>query len=448
MKTRFLSLLAVVLMATGATAQKMKINLVGNETVKYKISQIESIEFEEEVPIGDLEYVDLGLPSGTLWASCNIGASKPEESGDYFAWGETETKDSYTWYSYRYCDGNDSSMKKYCLDAEYGTVDGKSELESGDDAAIETWGSGWVMPTLEQQKELANNCSQEWTQLNGVNGVLLTGPSGKSIFLPAAGYYNENGLKFGGERGYYWSRTLDPDFHHSGAALYFTSSNCYDSNFRRYRGLPVRPVRLPDYVDLGLPSGTLWATCNIGANSPEEYGDYFAWGETEPKIDYSWETYKWCMGSYNTLTKYVYKGYGKYGYNGFTDDIPALLPEDDAAAVNLGEDWETPVYGDFKELFENTIGEFTEQNGVWGLKITSDINNNSIFLPAAGSRGDTELYGTGVDGIYWSASLAAWSTWYVYTGGVVFFNSDKVSYETDYCNRCVGLPVRPIMRKK
>ena len=106
-----------------------------------------------------------------------------------------------------------------------------------------------------------------------------------------------------------------------------------------------------EYVDLGLPSGTLWATCNVGASKPEEYGDYFAWGETKPKSDYSWETYKWCKGSSKTMTKYCTNS--KYGYNGFTDDLWELLPEDDAATVNWGSGWQTPSLAQLKELFNS-----------------------------------------------------------------------------------------------
>ena len=92
------------------------------------------------------------------------------------------------------------------------------------------------------------------------------------------------------------------------------------------------PSQEHEWVDLGLPSGTLWATCNVGANAPEEYGDYFAWGETAPKDYYDWSTYKWCKGSYNTMTKYCTNS--SYGYNGFTDGKTELDPEDDAAWFN------------------------------------------------------------------------------------------------------------------
>lgn len=160
-----------------------------------------------------------------------------------------------------------------------------------------------------------------------------------------------------------------------------------------------------EYVDLGLPSGTLWATCNIGASSPEECGDYFAWGETEPKEDYTWATYKYCNGSGNTMTKYCTKS--NYGYNGYTDSLLELLPEDDAATINWGSGWQTPSITQCSELYNSnyTTKTWTMQNGVKGLKVTSKSNGNSIFLPATGYRTGTRLNDFGSNGDYWSRSL-------------------------------------------
>lgn len=136
-----------------------------------------------------------------------------------------------------------------------------------------------------------------------------------------------------------------------------------------------------EYVDLGLPSGTLWATCNVGANSPEEYGDFFCWGDTDGKKNfYDYSNYKYCMGSHLTLTKYCNNS--EYGYNGFTDGKTVLEPEDDAATVNMGEDWCMPSPDQLKELKQCTR-EWTEQNGVGGILFTGP-NGNQMFLPAAG----------------------------------------------------------------
>lgn len=190
-------------------------------------------------------------------------------------------------------------------------------------------------------------------------------------------------------------------------------------------------------VDLGLPSGTLWATCNVGATKPEEYGDYFAWGETTPKEKYIWETYKWCNGSYRSLTKYVLnKHYGS------VDNKMELDLEDDAAYVNWGSNWRMPSLVQIKELIDNCNWEWTQLNGVWGRKATSKKNGNSLFLPAAGWRRDTSLYGAGSYGIYWSQTL------YPYDPEVACylgFRSGSVDFSGD--SRCVGRSVRPVRQK-
>jgi len=155
-----------------------------------------------------------------------------------------------------------------------------------------------------------------------------------------------------------------------------------------------------DWVDLGLPSGLLWATCNVGADSPEDYGDYFAWGETSPKDVYNWSTYRYCNGAPDQLTKYCSRS--SYGYNGFTDNLTTLQLGDDAATANYGG--RTPTKEEWQELMDNTTIQWTTQNGVNGCRFTGS-NGNSLFLPAAGLRGDSSLYGDGDYGYYWSSSL-------------------------------------------
>ncbi len=167
-------------------------------------------------------------------------------------------------------------------------------------------------------------------------------------------------------------------------------------------------VSVPEYVDLGLPSGTLWATYNIGATSPEDYGDYFAWGETEGyndgKATFDWSTYKWCKGGEKTLTKYCNNS--NFGYDGFTDTKAELDLEDDAAFVNWGHLWRIPSKEQFGELIrnENTTTEWTTLNYVAGLKITSKTNGNSIFFPAAGYYSYNVYWDYNMGG-YWSMSL-------------------------------------------
>ena len=206
------------------------------------------------------DYVDLALPSGTLWATCNVGASKPEEYGYYFAWGETvpfgqedtsntrnyayagnDTKTYYDWGTYKWCEGSSTTMTKYCNNSSYGYngfTDGKTELDLEDDAAYVNWGQNWCMPTQTQWDELRTNCTWTWK----TNGYEVTGTNGNSIFLPAAGYRNSNSIS-GLLKGYYWSRTLNEVVSKKALYLNFLSSNVYLYSIERYYGLSVRPVR-------------------------------------------------------------------------------------------------------------------------------------------------------------------------------------------------------------
>ena len=234
----------------------------------------------------------------------------------------------------------------------------------------------------------------------------------------------------------------------SSSTSYFVMAySCWENNqviigntetFKTLNGSGPDPG-IHEYVDLGLPSGLLWATCNVGANSPEEYGNYFAWGETQPKDYYIWDTYQYCNGSnasYNTLTKYC--NYSDYGYNGFTDGLTILMPEDDAATANWGNGWRMPTEEDFEELYNNTTVTWTQQNDVNGRLFTAN-NGNSLFLPAAGYRTMSSLYDVGNRGFYWSSSLDtddpnfAWS---------YNFHSYHSYMHDDYRN--VGFTLRPL----
>lgn len=202
--------------------------------------------------------------------------------------------------------------------------------------------------------------------------------------------------------------------------------------------------RAIDYVDLGLPSGILWATCNIGANAPEEYGDYFAWGETEVKSVYAWSTYIFCAdGERGQLTKYC--PYDFEGYNGFVDTLKVLRPEDDAASVLMANGCRMPAKEEFKELFRNTDREWTTLNGVDGYLLTArNGSGKNIFIPAAGYSLDGELLAVG-NGYLWSSTLF---------DGLDFFYDDpnlawcllfsSSDWSVDGTQRCVGMPIRPV----
>ncbi|MBQ9575558.1 MAG: leucine-rich repeat protein [Muribaculaceae bacterium] len=454
------------------------------------------------------EWVDLGLPSGTLWATCNVGASSPEQYGGYFAWGETEPKEAFTWENYKWYDSSNESLTKYCTDSEDGTVDGKTILDPQDDAAYVNWGTEWRMPTQEQIEELRRYCISTRTEVNGVKGRLITGRNGNTIFLPGTGdWYNPE--RPGNYSGDYWSCTGKNRY----AEGLWTDSGVNSWGFFsgfRYNGHTIRPVRnhsadfyiveksldlgvvpvgaphtvkltivnntkyqmtftatadepfmlqqdensvpsmefvipggssLPvnvifngsdhgpfdgnvtiaadgdqsvvpvhvlayspvntevEYVDLGLPSGTLWASCNVGASSPEQYGDYFAWGETEPKEVYSWETYKWCNGTEKSLTKYCTNS--DYGTK---DNKSELDLEDDAAFVNMGPSWRMPSNEQLEELHYDCRWKWTTLNGEEGGLVIGP-NGNTIFMPCPGTRCDSSLNDAGWEGLYWSREI-------------------------------------------
>ena len=763
-------------------------------------------------------YVDLGL--SVEWATRNVGAERREAYGDYFAWGETQTKNNYAWDSYQWGIASDL-LTKYCVDAAHGkngATDGKTSLDLTDDAARVQWKGAWRMPTLAEQKELREKCTWKWKNLNGIAGYEVTGPSGKSIFLPAAGFKNNDAIYQQGSYGCYWSSSLYEIQSDYAYYLNIIPSTREQGQYSRSYGYSVRPVYLtyycvrfdanqgegkmdslmvkktesltipanqftrdgyiftawntepdgsgtkvtvqskfsptsdttfyaqwrklhtvsfdanggsgtmnpqifehgierqliantftregygfmgwntksdgsgtsysdqqklsidadvtlyaqwkklpsvtfdanggegtmnpqifeygieqqlkantftstregyvfagwntkadgsgtsysnqqkisidadvtlyaqwrqlfyvsfeangahgemevqtfvqgeskallacdytnsgyiftgwnteadgsgasysdkqiisvtqdltlyaqwkrgiytvtfdanggkgtmdqqifehgierqliantftregyvfmgwntaPDgsgtsysdkkiisvtkeltlyaqwlqgygaekghiYVDLGLPSGLKWATCNVGATSPEGYGDYFAWGETAPKLNYDWSTYKYCKGSYGTMTKYCTNR--SYGYNGFTDNKTTLELSDDAAHTNWGGKWRMPTTTEQQELIENCIWSWITQNGVEGCKVTSKTNGNSIFLPAAGYRNGTSVSYVGSTGYYWSSSLCEIIQ---YDASGLFFYSTNVAW--GYNNRSDGRPVRAV----
>lgn len=209
------------------------------------------------------EYVDLGLPSGLKWATMNIGATTPEEYGDYFAWGETKPyyteghsqdspcsnwitgKTGYDWASYQWCNGSYRSLTKYCINASYGVVDDKTTLELADDAARVNWGGTWRMPTNSEVNELRLECSWGWVTRDGIQGYSVKGPNGNSIFLPAAGKHNNDLLYSTNSYGYYWSSSLYTSqsyYPYRGYRMEFYKGYFYPSGWERNEGCSVRAV--------------------------------------------------------------------------------------------------------------------------------------------------------------------------------------------------------------
>lgn len=193
-------------------------------------------------------WVDLGLPSGLLWATRNVGADSPEDYGDYFAWAETQPKSYYDWDTYTYTCGGYDDLTKYCSRSDSGCngyTDNLTILQAGDDAATANWGSGWRTPTREEWEELLDHCTSVWTTQNGVRGQRFTGPNGNTLFLPAAGYRWDGRLYYAGSYGYYWSSSLYTDGPSYAWYCYFSSGYCDMSDYGigRNTGHSVRAVR-------------------------------------------------------------------------------------------------------------------------------------------------------------------------------------------------------------
>lgn len=243
MKKTSLLLLLLLSSIQFSSAQSGKTIYVWQKDSCITIHDVDSITFtlsEKDTREGDsVEYVDLGL--SVKWATCNLGATKPEEYGNYYAWGETEPKTDYRWATYKFTeDGNDYVTK-------YTRSSGLTVLESDDDAATANLGSPWRMPTHAELQELLDKCTYVEETLNGVKGLRVTGTNGNSIFLPAAGDRYDSDTYDAGTMGYYWSSSLVAvDINNDDNAYYllaYSVSSHASGGQARTRGLTIRPVR-------------------------------------------------------------------------------------------------------------------------------------------------------------------------------------------------------------
>lgn len=235
---KILAVIGVVALAIGGF-----LLLKGKEESDQKAKEQEDRTVSQGVEYGAHYYVDLGLPSGTKWATMNVGASSPSDYGDYFAWGETSPKSNYDWSNLKYClDNSGDKFSKYVTDSRYGNVDGKKELDLSDDAAYVNWGEGWCMPSEAQQDELREKCTWTWTSMGGHDGYKVVGPNGNSLFLPAAGYRNGSSSYGVGSSGDYWSRSLYLGGQWSAYYLDFNSGDVDWLFGYRSFGRSVRPV--------------------------------------------------------------------------------------------------------------------------------------------------------------------------------------------------------------
>ena len=367
-----------------------------------------------------VEYVDLGLPSGNLWAKCNLGASAPEAYGDYYAWGEVEPKQVYTYPNHKWYKEGAPSLGF----TKYNNEDGKLSLEDEDDAVIQKLGNGWRTPTLADFRELTNQkyTTIKKTTLNGVAGYQITSKKNKkSIFIPFAGFKNSQKPQ---------TRAISDD---EEVAVCMTNQrriddqvfNCWTFAFeqdrirrygkRRYDGISIRPVKGPgvpvpnDCVDLGLASGLLWAKCNMGTTKPTELGDYYAWAETSTKKKYAADYYKhYIWGEYDL------KRIKKYNEE---DGKTVIDPDDDAARANLGVGYRIPTQEDWQELLDDCKWEAVtitlpievdpsqKKKGIARWKVTGPNGNYIILQMTGGVRCDAWFDSTDDNTYYTTANL-------------------------------------------
>ncbi len=366
------------------------------------------------------EYVE--LEPGSFWATTNIGASSPEEYGDYFAWGETKPKTEYSWETYLdNPSGDGETFTKY---------NKRMPLDPQDDAATANWGSSWRMPTEREWSNLLNADKYDLTLTDNYNGTgvagwivtsKVPGYEGNQIFLPAAeeGEVPDSPASY--PIGHYWSSSFywwTNTVYNAWQMILYGEVLINTSLAVRFHGYSVRAIYDPSsnnghkYVDMG--QGIYWATTNLGASSPQYYGDYFAWGETVPKSEYTSSNY--------TATEFQ-----------------------DAATANWGENWRMPTSNEWVWLADNCRWDLTGDyngTGVAGYVVTAS-NGNSIFLPFAGAWTSTGLKYTEESGAYWSSTTnntnpnRAWSE---------YFDEYDIMDNLDF--RYTGLPIRPVYSPK
>lgn len=246
MKQKYITAIIMLCMAFTATAQRMiKLEKTDNTVVEYPLSEIRRVFFETAAPdpsglcpnANHPHMIDLGLPSGTKWACCNVGAARPEEAGNHFAWGETQLKSEYNWSTYQYGYYNNDGNYSHLVNI------GSDIAGTGFDAATANWGVPWRMPSLTQIQEMLDNTSSVWTTINGIKGRKFTAPNGGSIFLPCAGY-RWDGAFYHMDSGYFWSSSLYESEPYFAYCLDVGSDGTgwYYSSYRSL-GRSVRPVR-------------------------------------------------------------------------------------------------------------------------------------------------------------------------------------------------------------
>lgn len=438
---RLLSLLVLALLCCGiSTAAKKK-----TTPVRLDNSQV----------INGHWFVDLGLPSGLLWADTNVGAGTPENEGSYFAWGETQPKSTY---------GMTEVGKKY--------QSRNFNLEARDDAATANWGAPCRMPVYTEIEELLQNCTIRDTLLLNDScefikcKILKSIINGNEICIPVAGYREGPNVYLQNKLGAYWgnSRMEDNNF----PSIINLENTDKDKGEEHtiglwlHYGMPVRPVSMPlklvtpdkqkkaekqqpkvathtdnskvvnghKFVDLGLPSGILWAETNIGAVTDADCGDYFAYGETESKSEYSSSTYKH-KNNHDSISE-----------EGSTDSIRILKKEHDVAYSNWGAPCRMPILRDIYELRDNckiSLEAKYDSNGeeIRCVRFTSKTNGNHISIPLSGFKRYNLLFDKNTFLFHFTADIDQEGNLGIFRTGFNGYSDIKISPSD-------GLTVRPV----
>lgn len=437
---------------------------------------------EPEVP----KFSDLGTPiSGIIdghayvdfgsfkMATMNVGALKESDFGDYFAWGDVNPKDSYV--------GQNSTTYRISFGEleSKGVIDRRGVLTSEYDAATQNWGENWKMPSVADIEVMIDECDFTWMVLDSVKGFKVSSKNDPDawVFLPACGYMYDT---LQGDKGNpidqnwlsrepfcdYWTSNISGTYDMYARKMYcrYDGLVMADKIFaeNRYYGLSIRPIVSKkesatvypisankdghDYVDLGLPSGTKWATVNIGAKFPNESGDFYMWGETATSELYTNDN---CKTDNNSLSDLIDKG--------FVDESKNLVKDYDVASVKWGGKWRMPSKAEFDELINNCTWEWIYVGNMGGYKVINKENSKLwIFLPAAGALRNNESYGladpyannVSDNGYYWSSSyhnmFDGTSSSYDLVLSQLSYSEWSNKLDLTYESRYYGLCVRPV----